>query len=364
MGITRYPPVTSPELLAGVIQGEAATPEGQFAVASVIYNRLQSGSFGSSLASVVTPSQFNGFSSNPSTNAQSLANDLFAGNAPSGGTTGNALFYTASNFSTNPAAPNYVNPTMVGVAANGVPIGGNSFSDVQGAPTAGFIAPALGGQTVVPSTINPPTSDDAFSGMTDTDTGGDSLGVSTAPPADDYTSTYTNPDTAFADTSGAETTDQGGSIAGGGIGSDAVAGGAGTADASAFGANETGVVGGANAPASSATSASATSSSSGAGGATNSGSGTPVDITDVTSAGSIAGNAVGTGLNSVGSSVNSSTASIESTGTGWLNSIYTATGNLFVRGGFVLLGIVVLFGAFLFFYKEQGGKFSDLVPRA
>ena len=43
LGIQWNGSITSPQELASVIQGESATPDGQFGVASVMHNRLQNG---------------------------------------------------------------------------------------------------------------------------------------------------------------------------------------------------------------------------------------------------------------------------------------------------------------------------------
>ena len=141
--------LTSPTMLASVIQGEASTPAGQFAVASVMYNRMTTpgpylGGGSNDITQVVTPTQFNGYNPNPSANAQSLANDLWSGNAPQGGSTGNATFFAA------PAASNasWANPSttsgqgLFGYGTNN--IGGNYYSDTQGPPTAAFQAPQYG----------------------------------------------------------------------------------------------------------------------------------------------------------------------------------------------------------------------------
>jgi Cell Wall Hydrolase len=129
--------ITSPQQLAGVIQGESSSAAGQFAVASVMYNRVQNGSFGSGITGVVTPTQFNGYQT-PGANATALANDLWAGNAPSGGSTGNALYFANPNGSTA-SWPS----TLPGSGA--VNIGGNWFTDRLGPPSANFQAPQYGG---------------------------------------------------------------------------------------------------------------------------------------------------------------------------------------------------------------------------
>src|SRR5271170_4770135 len=85
--------ISSPQQLASVIQGESGSQEGQFAVASVMYNRVQAGNFGDGITGVVTPTNFNGYNATPTPYAQSLADSLWNGDAPPGGTTGNALYF-------------------------------------------------------------------------------------------------------------------------------------------------------------------------------------------------------------------------------------------------------------------------------
>jgi len=84
--------------LASVIQGEARTVEGQFAVASTIFNRIQAGNFpgGSSPLGVVqAPNQFTGFNSNYSNSAYTFAGAIMNGTLPSYGSTGNVTEYRA-----------------------------------------------------------------------------------------------------------------------------------------------------------------------------------------------------------------------------------------------------------------------------
>ena len=137
-------PLTSPQQLAAIIQGEAGSnPAAQFAVASTMYNRVQDGGFGSGITSVVTPTQFNGFNANPNSNAQSLANALWNGDAPPGGSTGNALYFAANSHADATSAS--TNNFISSITGSGTNIGGNYFSDQFGAPSANFQAPQYGG---------------------------------------------------------------------------------------------------------------------------------------------------------------------------------------------------------------------------
>ena len=134
--------ITSQAQLAGVIQGEAGNdPAAQFAVASTMYNRATiSGPYvgggSGDITAVVLPSQFNGYNPNPNSNAMTLAGALMNGNAPPGGSTGNATFFAA------PVQGNAAWAAPGGpLFQNGTNIGGNFFSDQQGAPSANFQPP-------------------------------------------------------------------------------------------------------------------------------------------------------------------------------------------------------------------------------
>ena len=174
--------------VANVIQGEAATPAGQFAVASVIYNRMQNGGFGGTDALSVAnaPGQFTGnltgsggpgaVPSTTSSYAQQLANDLMSGNPPSGGTTGNALY-----FQSNQGQPSSV------VGGSSVNIGGNYFSDRMGQPSSNFVAPQYGGSGGTIANGPADTSSGANPGTTDPL--GSSVTVAGAPNAAGSTTT-------------------------------------------------------------------------------------------------------------------------------------------------------------------------------
>ncbi|MDR3449783.1 MAG: hypothetical protein P4M15_08605, partial [Alphaproteobacteria bacterium] len=141
--------IDSPAKLASVIQGEAGSnPVAQFAVASTMWNRMSNfgpylGGGSMDVASVVTPSQFNGFNSSPNSTAQGFANDLWGGNAPQGGDTGNATFFAApSNSNASWANPNTA--SGAGLFSNGANIGGNYFTDQLGPPSNNFQPPVYG----------------------------------------------------------------------------------------------------------------------------------------------------------------------------------------------------------------------------
>lgn len=293
--------------LAQVIQAEAATPEGQFAVASTIFNRTNAGTFGGSdpLSVANAPGQFAGHLVSPSGPgavpttvspfAQQMADALQGGTLSNYGNTGNALF-----FQSNQGQPS----TVVGGAS--VNIGGNFFSDRSGQPSTNFQAPVFGG-TTSPTTSGPsenPAVDVGAAGGT-----GDSLTMGgTAPNNGDITNIpvqgvnapFNNPITPNA---------------GAGSGSSA-----------------------ANAPqANDPTSA----------------AGTPIYQTNAPQIGADAGNTVAKALGGVTSGVASDTQSLEATGGSWLTSIFTGGTSLLVRGGLIMVGMVLLLGAFVFFYVDS-----------
>lgn len=160
--------ITSQQQLAGVIQGEAGgDPAAQFAVASTMYNRATiSGPYvgggSGDITAVVLPSQFNGYNPNPNQNAMTLAGALMNGQAPPGGSTGNAVFFAA------PVQGNAAWAAPGGpLFQSGTNIGGNYFSDQQGAPSGNFQAPTYTGAGSTIATGPPDTSSGGNPGTTD-----------------------------------------------------------------------------------------------------------------------------------------------------------------------------------------------------
>lgn len=135
--------------LAGVIQGEASTPAGQFAVASVIYNRTESptGGWGDNVLETASPyKQFNGYNPNYSENAYNLAGQTLNGTLDQSGSVGNAVNYANPSL-ISPSSSNY--GWTQGLLNGGYNAGneGNYFSDRAGAPSSNFEAPVYGGST-------------------------------------------------------------------------------------------------------------------------------------------------------------------------------------------------------------------------
>lgn len=105
------------------------------------------------------------------------------------------------------------------------------------------------------------------------------------------------------------------------------------------------------------------------------GGGAPIDITNAPQVGTQAAGTIATGatnaantvskaLGGVTSGLGSDTSSVESTGTGWLNSIFGDVNNTLVRVGFVSAGLVVLLLAGLFFFldAQKGSPNVQVVP--
>ena len=360
LGIQWNGSITSPQELASVIQGESATPEGQFGVASVMYNRLQNGGFGSSLSQVVTPNNFNGYNVTPSANAQSLANDIWNGNAPSGGNPGNALFFANPNGVSNPNSwASWSSPFGQAASSGAAPnLGGNFFTDTQGAPSANFQAPSYGGASPASNYSDGASQSDAFdnnSGMFDNGSqvgavaGGAPTGLSTTGTGDFYN-----------------------------LGATSAPGSSGVGNSVSVSGNQAPFsdditnfsVAGVNAPPASGVSTAAAPQGTAptATGGSGSNAGAPLDITNaqqvgdqaagtIASGATTAANTLSKSVTGAGQAVQSSVANFAAAGTSWLGSIFSAGTSLFVRGGFVALGLVLIIGAFVFFYAEnrQGG---------
>lgn len=82
------------------------------------------------------------------------------------------------------------------------------------------------------------------------------------------------------------------------------------------------------------------------------GGGQPVEVTNIKQEGIDGANAQASATQDLTKGIVSAEGSFAQTGTGWLGSIFSGITDTFVRSGFVLLGLVVLAGAFLFFYID------------
>lgn len=287
--------------IAQIIQGEAATPAGQFAVASTIYNRARNGGFGGSdpLAVANAPGQFTGHLNSPSgpgavpttvsPTAQTFADAVQNGTLTNYGNPGNALF-----FQSNQGQPS----TVVGGAS--VNIGGNYFTDRAGQPSPNFVPPSYGGtafSTPANTSDQPGDADPLQHTTTSTSGNGDSV---TMNPSDPNYGDITNIPVA-----------------------------------------------GVNAPAESGLTAATAPT-----GTNPTGSGAPVNIQSDQPLINAA-NALSKALGGQTAGATADTSSAVGAGTSWLNSIFGEGTDLLARGGFILLGLVMLLGALVFFYIDS-----------
>ena len=379
-----YPNTNTVLGLAQVIQGEANNPADQFGVASTIANRLSGafGNFGSTIGSVVTPSQFNGGTTAtiPSANATALAQSIFDGNLSQYGNTGNVVYYSASNFSTVRGAANYVNPSMQAVAGAGNTLapGGNSFSTGSraGPSLAGTVLPSFGGSSSSGLGSNPfaggldfsdvggvpNITDDTFNGITDEDiVGAGGVSTANASSADGF-SLFGTPSTPTGATSGFNSLSPGSSGLGGGSSLFNDAGGAGDSvtangapvlqDSDFEGLTDADIVG--------PTASSATGAAGGAAGAAAGATGgIAVNLTDesglpasITSA----GKAAQTGATTAGSDITGASSGITGTAASIFNSFQSYASGALIIVALVLAGLIfVAFGLGMFKH--------DLVPK-
>ena len=370
--------------LAGVIQGEARSPAGQFAVASVIANRAEASSsgFADNVVGVASQGadtghgvQFSGYNPNYSPQAYALAGAAINGNLSDYGNTGGAngaLYYNGPGGSSYNA---YVN-------GGGPNIGGNVFSDRYGqGPSSDFVAPQYNPGAYVASSQSQtqgglPAFAQGEGGATDPYTTTGVTGV---------TGTQGSGAPAFTQLGQDQfsTQGQGFTGAGSGIGQpDGVGsiapsystkgpyGGSGLAGAYAG----SGMDGGAPLTVTKAPQVAAMEGSvgyadaGGAGGAFGGGGGIPLQITDATEVGSQAGQTVQKGLEGASKSVDGltkgvgqDTQSAIAAGTGWLGSFESFGTDLLVRFGFLLFALALLAGAWVFYGKSKGGS-TVIVP--
>jgi hypothetical protein len=296
--------ITSQQKLAGVIQGEAGSdPAAQFAVASTMYNRMATpgpyiGGGSGDVSSVVLPSQFNGYNSSPNSNAMTLAGALMNGQAPPGGSTGNATFFAAPvQGNVAWAAPG---GPLFDPSTGGTNIGGNYFSNRLGAPTSDFQAPQYTGAGTTLADGSP----DNSSGLA-ADSGGTGGDYVTA-----------NPD-----------------------------GTANTGDLTQY------QVAGVNAPAG-ASSTTPGSQSGGTGMTADAGQGTPVS--QGLQQGTI--DAITKWVNSVESAVGGAFSGALKSGQTAVGTLFGGVENWFIRAGLIVLGIILIAVALVVILWDHGGQ--------
>jgi len=333
--------------IAQIIQAEAATPEGQFAVASTIFNRSRSPLFGSSnpLDIANAPGQFAGHlggsnpgfvPAHPSAFAQQLADAVQNGNLSDYGDPGNALY-----FQSNQGQPSTV------VGGRSAYIGGNYFTDQFGQPSANFQAPSFG---------STPSNSNMFDGNSGLMNGSDAFGSGGAGASSIGDGSFVSDNNPFGDTFGGTQSPEslGGPakpVAGGDTGIPGISSqGTGTFNDMTASPSQT-----SDNPIQPTAKAGSGASAGTAPQGKDKGndSGAKLDVTNAPAIGSDAANTLSQALGGVTQGAASDTKSLEGTGTGWLNSIFSGATSLLVRGGLIMAGLFLLLGAFVFFYADS-----------
>lgn len=318
--------------LAGVIQGEANNPADQYGVASVMYNRLNTPGFGSTIPQAVTYNQFAAVNSPqaPSAYATSLATDLFNGQPPgtssgTAGTTGNALYYNAPGYAYQPTG------------ANSYGSGTNVYSDVfNQQPTSNFQLPQMGGSgapngtgspiggdgsNIASQSFSPPVTDFQGSGIS-TGASGNSIA-------------YNNPYTLGGDASGSSFQ------------------GAPAPDMSASSTPYFGTPGSAPAnPPQAMASVPGTTNSAGFA-STLSGMWEALGVTAVTTAANTQANALTAATAAQNATAVADTGTLTGTIASAFNATFSNVSNLFVRGGVLLFGAIFLAAGLWFLARQQ-----------
>lgn len=341
--------MTPVQTLSALIAGEAAhgNAADQFGVASVIANRAGSNyqGLGDVFGQAFNHSQFQAYPGalgTPTPYTDQLAEALASGNLSSMGNTGNALFYNA---------PNY-NPAYAAGVGNNFGPGSNQYSDVfNQTPTSNLVMPQASDNTAV--AVNGAVASEGESGdwvginntgeqpdgsMFDVNSGfgslsssdANSLGIPALEQATPGTMGSASTDTSAANPLGFGTS--------------------GATDTAPVTANvTTGAIPGLNA------SPAPPSSTAAQGSGQDTTGGQPIqnNISDATSIGQTGLNAVSKSVNQAGSDIQGAEGNLAAAGTSWLGSLFGAGTNVLVRGGFIFLGLVVLLGAFLFFYVDS-----------
>lgn len=80
--------------------------------------------------------------------------------------------------------------------------------------------------------------------------------------------------------------------------------------------------------------------------------GQPIYISDPSQIGTAGANAIASATTKAGQDVQQSAGVLTAAGTSWLGDIFTGAQNGLIRGAFIALGLVILIGAFAFFYME------------
>jgi hypothetical protein len=358
--------------LAQIIQGEAKNAYDQFGVASVIQNRAAQNylGFGSDpFAQATAPNQFSAWPNalqTPSPHALALANALNNGTLNEFGSTGNALFYNAPG----------TNPAYASGVGNSYGPGTNQYSDIFNAPpSSNFQLPTYGAGTgnisAGPDPLSTPGSagDGLGSIWTPGNSGGNVIGFGADQGGSSMGYPALNGGGTVANPSGFNPSYMPSSTIPGlgmsptqpGTGTDAAAG---TGDSVSVASSATQApvqgdltqfsVAGVNAPAASAVTQAPAPTVQGAGQPST--QGTPTFVTNIQQEGSIGAQAQAKAIQGAGQAVQSSAGTLAAAGTSWLGTALTGTENLFIRGGLLLLALVLIGGAFMFFYLDRQGS--------
>lgn len=367
--------------VAQVITAEAQGAAPQFAVAATIQNRLnanlaaqaagQALPFGGGLTAegiANAPGQFAGHLTGaggpgnvpavPSSDATLFGGAIDSNSLNQYGSTGNALYFQSNQGQAS---------TVVG--GNSANIGGNFFSDQFGQPSANFQAPSFSGPGAATPSGDSVTLDANQPATSNQDiTGIPVAGVNA--PADDGSGDAGEGVNANGGGNASDFDQFSGLGAGnatntGGLSTPALQGGAGNTDASAgnplgFGTSSATTPDGTFTTVTPTAPANTTPSSA----AAFTGGGPPVEITNISDAGQVAGASVQAGLNTAGSdaqkglntaasAITSSESNAATTGTSWLDTILANFQGFGIDAAFVVLGLIILIGAFVFFYMER-----------
>ena len=85
----------------------------------------------------------------------------------------------------------------------------------------------------------------------------------------------------------------------------------------------------------------------------NTAAGSPLFVTDAASIGQVGAQDVSKSVAGLSSGIQTAEAKAAATGTSWLNSIFDSETRILTQVGFIAAGLVVLLGAFVFFYAER-----------
>jgi len=329
--------------LSALIAGEARSPADQFGVAATIQNRVSSNymGLGGVFGQAFNHNQFEAYPNKlgvPTPYTDQLAAALSNGTLSNYGDTGNALFYNA---------PGY-NSAYASGTGNSFGAGSNQYSDVYNRPpSSNFILPQAGAT---------PSNSNMFDGNSGLMNGSDAFGSGGAGASSIGDGSFVSDNNPFGDTFGGTQSPEslGGPakpVAGGDTGIPGISSqGTGTFNDMTASPSQT-----SDNPIQPTAKAGSGASAGTAPQGKDKGndSGAKLDVTNAPAIGSDAANTLSQALGGVTQGAASDTKSLEGTGTGWLNSIFSGATSLLVRGGLIMAGLFLLLGAFVFFYADS-----------